>query len=112
MATDVRDLDSDGIPLEIFLKEPGDYLNLYNFTYLLDTHPVRVVIPVVSGFSKAVKLAVALNFAVKLNVKQPNPELLKELEEVLDLYLHRTQIQQPIDFFHMTLTSFLHDGPI
>jgi hypothetical protein len=110
MGTDFTENDGDGI--QIFLEDLVDYLNLYSFTYLLDTHPVRIVIPVVAGFSKAVKLAVALNFAVKLNMGQPDVELLKEVEEVLDFYLHRSQVRQPIDFFHTTLTSFFNDEPI
>ena len=110
MATDFTDKPEYGI--QILLEDPGDYLNLYSYTYLLDAHPVRIVIPVVAGFSKAVKLAVALNFAVKLEVRQPDEELLKELREVLDFYLHSSQVRQPIDFFHTTLTSFLHDEPI
>ena len=112
MATDITDKPEDGIPLEILIADPRDYLNLYGYTYLLDKHPVRIVIPVVTGFSKAVKLAVALNFAVKLEMRQPDEESLKEVNEVLDLYLHRSQVRQPIDFFHTTLASFLHNEPI
>ena len=101
-----------GAPLEIVLKDPAHYLELYSHTHLLDSHPVRIVIPVTAGFSKAVKLAVALNFAVKLEIKQPDQGLLKEVEEVLDLYLHRSHVRQPIDFFHTTLMSFFYDEPI
>lgn len=110
MATEFTDKQVNGI--EIFLEDPKDYLNLYSYTHLLDMHPVRIVIPVVARFSKAVKLAVALNFAVRLEMRQPSEELLKEISEVLDFYLHRSQVRQPIDFFHTTLTSFLHDEPI
>src|SRR5690349_20021621 len=112
MTTDITDKPGDGIPLEIFIADPRDYLNLYSYTYLLDKHPVRIVIPVVTGFSKAVKLAVALNFAVKLEMRQPDEELLKEVNQVLDLYLHRSQVRQPIDFFHTALASFLQNEPI
>ena len=59
MATDVADKHGFGDPLEIVLKDPGEYLNLYSYTFLLDSHPVRIVIPAIAGFSKAVKLAVA-----------------------------------------------------
>ena len=109
MATDEHEI---GTPLEIVLTEPTQYLELYNYTSLLEDHPVRIVIPVVAGFSKAVKLAVALNFAVKLEIRQPDGQLLKEVEEVLDLYLHRSNVRQPIDFFHTTLMSFFYNEPI
>ena len=112
MATDFTAELEYGSPLEIVLDDPGQYLDLYGYTSLLDNHPVRIVIPLVAGFNQAVKLAVALNFAVKLEVKQPNEELLQELSEVLDLYLHRSNVRQPIDFFHTTLISFFHDEPI
>ena len=112
MTPDIADKHGFGDPLEIVLKDPGDYLNLYSYTFLLDSHPVRIVIPVIAGFSKAVKLAVALNFAVKIEMRQPDSELLKEVEEVLDFYLHRSHVRQPIDFFHTTFTSFFYDDPI
>ena len=68
----------DGIPIEVFLSDPGEYQRLYKFVSLLDSHPLRIAIPVVPGFSKAVKLAVSLNYAVKLEVEQPNQELVEE----------------------------------
>ena len=112
MATQSKVEPEYGSPLEIVLYDPGQYVQLYEYTSLLDKHPVRIVIPVVAGFNRAVKLAAALNFAVKLEVDQPNEELLKELSEVLDLYLYGGNVRQPIDFFHTTLTSFFHDEPI
>ena len=112
MATELTAKYGFGDPIEILLKDPAQYLDLYSHTYLLDSHPVRIIIPVVPGFSKAVKLAVALNFAVKLEMRQPDQQLLKEVEGVLDFYLHRSHVRQPIDFFHTTLTSFFHETPI
>ena len=112
MATDFTSELEYGTPLEIVLEDPAKYLELYRYTTLLDEHPVRIVIPVAAGFSKAVKLAVALNFAVKLDMRQPDAELLKEVEEVLDLYLHRSNVRQPIDFFQTTLMSFFYEEPI
>lgn len=51
---------------------------------------MRVTVPVVPGFSKAVRLTVALQLAVKLEIGQPGRELIPELAEVLGLYLHQT----------------------
>ncbi|PWT92507.1 MAG: hypothetical protein C5B55_06310 [Blastocatellia bacterium] len=102
----------EGIPLEIFLEDPEQYHQLYRFVNLLDSHPVRIAIPVVAGFSDAVKQASSLDFCVKLELFQPAESLIDELEFVLDLYLHRIYIRQPIDFFQTTLLSFYRDEPV
>jgi sulfatase maturation enzyme AslB (radical SAM superfamily) len=102
-----------GVPIEIILENPAsDFARLYSYTNLLDTHPVRIAIPVEPGFSKAVKAAVSLNFAVKLETGQPTPELIEELEAVLDLYLHRSNVRQPVQFFQSALLSFYRGEPM
>ena len=100
-----------GIPLDIVLENPVQYQQLYRFSNLLDTHPVRITISLISGFSKAVKLAIALHYAVKLEVRQPDEDLWNELEGVLDLYLHLSSVNQPIEFFHSLLLSFYRNEP-
>lgn len=112
--TEVLEAFGEGTPIEIVLNEPADeYPGLYHYTNLLDTHPVRAAVPVVAGFSKAVKLAVSLDFAVKLEVRQqPEESLLRELEAVADLYLHRSSVRQPIEFFHTVLLSFYRHEPV
>src|SRR5690348_1248071 len=70
----------EGLPIDLVLKDPAaEFALLYNYSNLLDTHPVRVTIPVVPGFSKAARLAVSLSFAVKLNLEQPDSFLFDEL---------------------------------
>ena len=111
--TEVLENVAHAIPVEIVLADPGaEYQRLYNYATLLDNHPVRISIPVIQGFSKAVKLAVSLNYTVKLEMGQPNHELLSEVQEVLDLYLHRSNVRQPIEFFHSLLLSFYRDEPV
>jgi hypothetical protein len=101
------------IPVDLVMPNPArDFPLLYRYTALLDNHPVRVSLPVVAGFSKAVKLASALQFAVKLQVDQPGSDLIEELRQVLSLYLHQSTVSQPIDFFHGSLLAFLNDQPI
>jgi hypothetical protein len=102
----------DSIPIEIFLSDPSKYHRLYNFANLLDSHPLRIAIPLIPGFSKAVKLAVSLNYAVKLEVEQPDDALIEELESVLDLYLHRSSVRQPIEFFQSMLLSMYRSEEI
>lgn len=101
-----------GLPLDIVLENPAQYQQLYSYSNLLDSHPVRITIPLVSGFSKAVKLAISLRFAVKLEVQQPDEDVLAELENVLDLYLHLSSVNQPIEFFHSLLLSFYRNEPV
>jgi hypothetical protein len=66
---------------------------------------------VTHGFANAVRLALALNFAVKLDIGQPDPTLVQELEAVLDHYLHRATVAQPVEYFHSTFLSYFHDQP-
>jgi len=106
---DASDLEAwaEGIPIDIVLKDPAkDFVLLYNYTNLLDTHPVRISIPVLPGVSKATKLAVSLNFGVKLIFAQPDDFLFKELTQVLDLYLHHLEARRPVEIFHTLFLSF------
>jgi len=100
------------LPIELVMQKPVNELPLlYRHARLLDNHPVRVLIPVVSGFSQAVKLALSLNFAVKLESVQPSAALLTELSSVLDLYLHRATVAQPVEFFHSLFLSLYNRVP-
>jgi hypothetical protein len=111
--TSVLEAVGEALPVEIVLKNPAaEYAQLYNYTNLLDSHPVRVAIPVWPGFSKAAKLAVSLNFAVKLELQQPDSLLMEEVAAVLDLYLHRRYVRHPIEFFHTMLLSFYRREPV
>jgi sulfatase maturation enzyme AslB (radical SAM superfamily) len=101
------------LPLEIVLSKPAEhYLRLYNYKSLLDTHPIRVAVPVVPQFSNAVKVALSLNFAVKLELDQPDDQLVNELESVLDIYLHRSFVAHPVEPFHSLLQSFYGKQPV
>jgi hypothetical protein len=97
----------DSVPIDIVVRDPvQDFPLLYNFAKLLDKHPVRVSVFTSPGFSKAVILALALNFAVKLEVGQPDDAVIGELQEVLDRYLHRPNVSRPVEFFHSIFQSF------
>lgn len=97
------------VPVDIVMRDPAEFPKLYRYSDLLENHPVRVSIPVLPGCYKAVKLAVSLNFAVKLVIaQQPDQALIDELAQVLDLYLHRPNVAQPVEYFHSTFLSFFH----
>lgn len=106
-------LGRDSVPLDLVMSSPSsDYPQLYDLAPLLSRHPVRVTIPVVPGFSKAVRLASSLNFAVKLEVTEPDSGLVQEMSEVLAYYLHHTTLSQPIEFFHSMLMAFIEEEPL
>jgi hypothetical protein len=100
---------ASALPLDVLVRNPTvEYPFLYNFSKLLDKHPVRISISVTTGFLKAVRLALALGFSVKLEVGQPAASLIAELAEVLDLYLHRSEVSQPVEYFHSAFLSFFN----
>ncbi len=101
-----------GLPLELILRDPvAEFPLLYRHTNLLDNHPMRVIIPVAPGFGKAVKAAVSLDFAVRLDVGQPEPALIEEMAVVLEFYLHQSTVAQPVEYFHGALQGFFHGEP-
>ncbi|HRC71212.1 MAG TPA: hypothetical protein PK880_01620 [Candidatus Competibacter sp.] len=101
-----------GLPVELIMRDPaGEFPLLYGHSNLLDNHPVRAVIPVQPGFGKAVKVALALDFAVRLEPAQPDPALVEELADSLGFYLHQATVSQPVEFFHGTLLGFYHGRP-
>jgi hypothetical protein len=99
--------------VDVVMRSPlSEFMRLYRYAKLLENHPVRITVPVVAGFGSAVKVALALNFAVKLEVsKQPGPDLIEELHEVLNLYLYRPTVSQPVEFFHTLFLAFYKGGP-
>jgi len=102
-----------GIPVDLVVSDPcRDLPLLYRYAPLLGSHPIRVTVPLVPGFGKVVKLAVSLNFAVKLEGGQPGEPLLDELQEMLRFYLHQPTVSEPIEFFHSLFLAFYHRDPI
>jgi hypothetical protein len=97
------------VPVELVMHDPvTEFALLYRHARLLDKHPVRVSIPVVSGLCQALKVASALRFAVKLKLCQPGPDAIREMLAALDFYLRHNSVSQPIEFFHSSLLSFYY----
>ncbi len=101
----------ESAPIDIVMQDPAEFPKLYRYSDLLENHPVRVSIPAAPGCYKAVKLAVSLNFGVKLLIGQPDHSLIAELARVLDLYLYRPNVAQPVEYFHSTFLSFYQGVP-
>ncbi len=63
---------SDSAPIDLVVDDPtADFARLYRFAELTQKHPVRVTVRAAPGMTKAVKIAQALNFSVKLEINQP-----------------------------------------
>ncbi|MEA3277142.1 MAG: hypothetical protein U9Q81_18020 [Pseudomonadota bacterium] len=104
---------AEDLGIELVLDSPAeDFARLYDYARLLDNHPARVLLPVEPGFEKAVKLAASLQFAVRLQVGQPTAPLIESLAQLLDDYLHRPTVGQPIEYFHSVLLGLCHRQPI
>ncbi len=115
IAADLEPLEAwnPGLPIEMVLKDPeGETMKLYRLCKLQRSHPVRVVIPLIPGFSKAARVASFLNLPVKLEGAQPNDELIQELSETLDFFLHNKAVSQPVDYFSGLLVAILHKLPV
>jgi hypothetical protein len=102
-----------GVPVELVMRAPNtEFPLLYRHARLLDKHPVRVSIPVLPGLFRAVKVASALRFHVKLEVEQPESEAIEAMQSVLDFYLHHPSVSQPVEFFHTALLAFYNQAPV
>jgi hypothetical protein len=59
-----------------------------------------------------VRLALSLDFAVKLELSQPEPTVMHELLHVAGLYLHQSTVSQPVEFIHSMFLAFYHGDPV
>jgi hypothetical protein len=95
--------DSD-VALDIILAAPdSEFSGLYRLVDVCAARNVRVSMPALPGFSKAVRLAAALRLPVRLLPGQPGPEVLRELAETLSFYLRDPMVETPVEFFHSAL---------
>jgi hypothetical protein len=101
------------VPLDLVVQDlEADLPLLYRYTPMRAERPVRVSVPVMPGFSKVVKLALSLDFAVKLELFQPEPAVMRELLQVAGLYLHQSTVSQPVEFIHSMFLAFYHGDPV
>jgi hypothetical protein len=95
--------DSD-VPLDVILSDPAlEFSDLYRLVDASAVRDVRVTMPAAPGLFKAVKLAAALRLPVRVLPGQPTTEVLSELGEALELYLHGPMVEAPVEFFHSLL---------
>ena len=92
------------VALDVLLADPAsEFSDLYRLVDVRAVRPVRVSMPALAGFSKAVRLAAALGLSVRLLPGQPTPEVLNELAETLTFYLRDPMVEAPVEFFHSVL---------
>jgi hypothetical protein len=104
---------SHEVPVDLVVQDiENDLPLLYRYTSLLNRRPVRVTVPVTAGFGKVVKLALALNFAVKLDVSQPGRDLIREMDRIVGAYLHQSTVSQPVEYFHSLLLAYYRREPL
>jgi hypothetical protein len=94
------------VPLDVVLSDPAsEFSDLYRLVDVCTMHDVRVTMPAAPGFLKAIKLAASLRLPVRVIPGQPTPEVLAELMEALEFYLHEPVVEMPVEFFHSLLAT-------
>jgi hypothetical protein len=89
------------VSLDLILTDPSsEFPDLYKLVDVSAVHDVRVTIQAQPGFLKAVKLAAALRFPIRILPGQPKADALAEIKEALDFYLHEPAVEAPVEFFH------------
>lgn len=98
------------LPLDVILSDPANEFSLlYRLVDVRIVRSVRVTMPVAPGFMKALRLAASLQLPVRLLPGQSSAEVLAELHEAANFYLHDPMVDSPVEFFH-TLLIALREG--
>jgi hypothetical protein len=92
--------------LDVILTDPAtEFSGLYRLVDVRIVREVRVTMPAIPGFMKALRLAAALQLRVRLLPGQPSAEALAELTEAAHFYLHDPMVETPVEFFHSLLAT-------
>jgi hypothetical protein len=102
---------TSNVPLDVVITNPGSqFSDLYRLVDVFAVRDVRVSMPALPGFLRALKLAVALRLPVRLLPGQPSPDVLIELIEAINFYLRDPMVETPVEFFHSVLASMCGAG--
>jgi hypothetical protein len=96
----------DGLPIDLILPGPEAYPQLYEWAEFGRDRPIRITVPMRPGFSRAVRLALSLDFAVKMTGHSIPDNLASETQQVLQHFLHHPAVSQPVDFLSGLLSAF------
>lgn len=98
--------DDSHIPLDVVLSDPAsEFSDLYRLVDACAVREIRVTVPAAPGLAKAVRLAAALRLPVRVLPGQPTGEVLEELYDALEFYLHEPMVEAPVEFFHSLLAT-------
>jgi hypothetical protein len=98
--------DNSHVAIDVVLSKPdSEFSDLYRLVDVCAARDVRVTIPALPGLAKAVRLAASLRLPVRILPAQPAPEVLAELAEVLEFYLHEPMVEAPVEFFQSVLSN-------
>lgn len=102
-----------GAPLDVVVLDPvREAAGLYVLDRVRRHHPVRVTVAGRPGLGRGARLAMALQLPVRLMALQPSPEVLADLDEVLEIYLHDSQANAPVELLQSALAwSLFGDAP-
>lgn len=96
--------DLSDVPLDVMLSAPAaEFSDLYRLVGVSAAREVRVSVPAVPGFLKAVRLAASLGLSIRLLPGQPSAAAIQEMAAALEFYLHDPVVEAPVEFFHSVL---------
>jgi hypothetical protein len=92
------------IPMDVVMGDPaGEYAHLYRLVDVRNVRPIRITIPVMPGFLKALRLAASLQLPIRLLPGQPSADVQGELLEAAEFYLRDPMVEAPFEYFHSAL---------
>ncbi|MBI4962263.1 MAG: hypothetical protein HY913_03215 [Desulfomonile tiedjei] len=104
---ELRDLPPS-VQVDLCLTEASpDKGTLLPWRKVLEGQAVRLVVPVVAGFSDVVKEALQAGLRVGLEIDQPQTGLVKELQDCFVFFIREADVKEPVDLFYGLFRSFL-----
>lgn len=95
------------LPLDVVIVDPAaEFSSLYRLVDVRNARPLRVTLPALPGFLKALRLAASLQLPVRLLPAQPDAPTASELLDAAQFYLHDPMVEAPVEFFHSVIAAF------
>lgn len=95
------------VPIDLCLTTLRQSEGISRWSGLFRDRSVRLVVPVIKGFSHVVKEALKADLRVMLEIDQPNETLVDELKDTFVFFVREPDVKQPVDPFSQLLKSFL-----
>jgi len=73
----------------------------------LEDRPVRLIVPVIPGFSDTLKQALRSGIRVGLDIDQPSDAAVEELQESFTFFTREPDVKEPVDLFYGLFRSLL-----